>query len=1252
MQEAMGGDSDDDIEEAKRPASKPAAKPAAKMTSYAAAVAAAAAAADATLAASPDTKVTTTKSGRKTKKKASEDGTPGKRKYVKRANWWGNRSGVNSPTAISRAKKEAEAIEAAKKAGKPLPVKKEAKPRRKYTKKSEYWKTNWDKKDGDGKEYKDEAEAKTPVPAPATSGKDRNSGAGTRKAPKKDTTSKNASSASSKPAAKKEPAPADEASDSDDSSVDLEAIVCCVCRCAVDYSDPDAFLPAPWVLQDKAEDEANKSDSSDSEDEDSDDEDDAEKNGDGNIAKSTDGEAKSSKPADSMKEKKKSDEQDEDSDEEEQFHPPLPHNLHDPNNGLLLCDGVGCNRAYHQRCHFVPVLSIPRGEWHCLICRVKEDMLGTSPTKGGKGKKKAGTRKKAKRSNSWDASGISSDAGSSDNDAGGLDPEQVEKELTISELDTLYRVDPPPRPKKGEERANETGADSIKQEPENAIDDEVEQARQKQLQESFELVSAPLKARILHTELTTKVKSVIDQSLSRIRQSENVIRAYTETSRARKSILDRYAMDGQVAQELVQALGKMAMAKQRIRGTLRSLEYIIKTNRSWEVDWLLDWITKEEQRVLAADSEEVAGADSANGLLENPGDIRALIFAKGLAKRRVEPRFESGSNEAILSIHGAPASNADHPPGAITTKTSGEEDELSIDHLTCVQCHLSTSCDDNDLLLCDGAGCFRAVHQKCVHPHVGQEDLHEDVDWFCPFCSALGEWVHYAQVEYLGDDYVDYQREKARRAKERAKKDRRRSGDGGEADDEESDAGNDSLASWEHPADVFPEADEEERVATRLRHGGKRNERTDRWLCELLGIPYGEDDGAQAMAQGDIEDDYDEEDDSDVTSVNSDDDSNDEGDDDDEDAASTISKSELNALSDYSSSDESSDEDSEGEDDEKKDKKRPGVRSSKRLRRNQERGQVVPTGRQAKQSKAQPNTALAALLRRSGYSGSGIGTGTGSESSSESEDEDKPDVGTLDESNIIVGKRQRTKVDYRKLNDAMFGSVDEDEAAKMFGKEEDEYNWAKKMSKKSRKRRSSSSSSSDSSSDEDSSNDEDSSDEEEDKGGDEKKKTNDLKPRAKAKAKADSSQTSKPKTKATPKKNDDDGPKRVSSRSTKGKKKSPPTPAKSSAKKSSKSGEPAKKKRKYTKRAGGYWSNRSGDNSPTAKSMARKAAAALASAKTGTPAAPDDASSAKMKRKATPAKTPDSSGAGSTSATKKRKYTKKSSPAKKKSASK
>ena len=205
-----------------------------------------------------------------------------------------------------------------------------------------------------------------------------------------------------------------------------------------------------------------------------------------------------------------------------------------------------------------------------MICRVKSDALGTSPANAGKGKKRAGTKKQAQHQSSRNASALSSAVSSvASADDIGLDPDEVQKALTLSELDSIYRVDPPPRPDKSNDKCGDDAAAALlalKQDPsKDTIDDVVESERQKQLQESFELVSAPLKARVLNTELTTKLKSAIDQSLSRIRRSENVIRAYTETSRARQTILDRYAMDGQVAQELAQAVGKMATAKQRIR---------------------------------------------------------------------------------------------------------------------------------------------------------------------------------------------------------------------------------------------------------------------------------------------------------------------------------------------------------------------------------------------------------------------------------------------------------------------------------------------------------------------------------------------------------------------------------------------------------------------------------------------------------------------------------------------------------------
>jgi len=54
----------------------------------------------------------------------------------------------------------------------------------------------------------------------------------------------------------------------------------------------------------------------------------------------------------------------------EKTDPYFPTELYDPNNALLYCDS--CDRMYHQRCHFVPVLVVPRGPWHCLVCASKK----------------------------------------------------------------------------------------------------------------------------------------------------------------------------------------------------------------------------------------------------------------------------------------------------------------------------------------------------------------------------------------------------------------------------------------------------------------------------------------------------------------------------------------------------------------------------------------------------------------------------------------------------------------------------------------------------------------------------------------------------------------------------------------------------------------------------------------------------------------------------------------------------------------
>ena len=39
-------------------------------------------------------------------------------------------------------------------------------------------------------------------------------------------------------------------------------------------------------------------------------------------------------------------------------------------NQLLLCDGPGCTRSFHQRCVQPPLEQVPEGEWLCPHCVV------------------------------------------------------------------------------------------------------------------------------------------------------------------------------------------------------------------------------------------------------------------------------------------------------------------------------------------------------------------------------------------------------------------------------------------------------------------------------------------------------------------------------------------------------------------------------------------------------------------------------------------------------------------------------------------------------------------------------------------------------------------------------------------------------------------------------------------------------------------------------------------------------------------
>ena len=58
-----------------------------------------------------------------------------------------------------------------------------------------------------------------------------------------------------------------------------------------------------------------------------------------------------------------------------------------PGNEIVLCDGKGCNKAYHQACLEEPLASVPEGDWLCPACEQKKLLGGFAP--GGAGRKRS-----------------------------------------------------------------------------------------------------------------------------------------------------------------------------------------------------------------------------------------------------------------------------------------------------------------------------------------------------------------------------------------------------------------------------------------------------------------------------------------------------------------------------------------------------------------------------------------------------------------------------------------------------------------------------------------------------------------------------------------------------------------------------------------------------------------------------------------------------------------------------------------------
>ena len=61
-----------------------------------------------------------------------------------------------------------------------------------------------------------------------------------------------------------------------------------------------------------------------------------------------------------------------------------------------------------------------------------------------------------------------------------------------------------------------------------------------------------------------------------------------------------------------------------------------------------------------------------------------------------------------------------------------EEEEDDGDNVVCAACEGDEEAEGNEILLCDGAGCEKAFHMKCLPTPLSRVP---EGDWYCPECE-------------------------------------------------------------------------------------------------------------------------------------------------------------------------------------------------------------------------------------------------------------------------------------------------------------------------------------------------------------------------------------------------------------------------------------------------------------------------------------------------------------------------------------
>jgi len=115
-------------------------------------------------------------------------------------------------------------------------------------------------------------------------------------------------------------------------------------------------------------------------------------------------------------------------------------------------------------------------------------------------------------------------------------------------------------------------------------------------------------------------------------------------------------------------------------------------------------------------------APKANGASDSiPSEVTTVALVQ-----HADERASATQQEAQKAITNAKKS-----------KDDDDSDMLSLDDLKCCIFFKGDATDENDFLMCDGEGCFRAHHMHCLPTTLTQEEAKAKDDWFCPLCTTM-----------------------------------------------------------------------------------------------------------------------------------------------------------------------------------------------------------------------------------------------------------------------------------------------------------------------------------------------------------------------------------------------------------------------------------------------------------------------------------------------------------------------------------